>query len=541
MARKTTHTADPIAVGYGRKSLVKSNRDEVTVAKQKERVSAEAESRRERLVWFEDATGHRSGKFEHTRPGYLRLLEYIETDKNVRSVIFYELDRVGRSVIIIDKILKICQLRGIAFICIKNGIDSTRGLGANETASIQMQAVFAEHESNRTSERVAEMARFYTENGVPWGSIPFGIVRAGEGLDAKFSPAPNHAPTINTLFSAYIRPLSLPEVAIHLNNIGLRHVSRYRVNEDWTAESVRTVIGNLLFYAGYVAPENRGKNAKISLEGSGSYLERYARSVGAIRSQSITPTISEDLANAVIEYRYTHRRAPRIAADGWPPLLTPIGYWQNQKLRADTSHGIHYYRANGIMIPADAVEHDIVNRMAQLQISDEVKRALREAMRTPSSAKAELVQRLETLGQRQKALVELWLDKMITRSVYNQKYDEITREITRIQSEMNAPTIADKVIDSLSSLAELLPLATADKKKRLIHSMFSRVDLDDNGNVLRLHPRDWALQAFHQIAEAHSAIYALRETSDQFERNPLTWLILAVAASYATEDKIYEK
>jgi DNA invertase Pin-like site-specific DNA recombinase len=169
MARKTTPPADPVAVGYGRKSLVKSNRDEVTVAKQKERVTSEAESRRERLVWFEDATGHRSGKFEHTRPGYLRLLEYIETDKNVRSVIFYELDRVGRSVIIIDKILKICQLRGIAFICIKNGIDSTRGLGANEIASIQMQAVFAEHESNRTSERISEMAKYYVANGVPWG------------------------------------------------------------------------------------------------------------------------------------------------------------------------------------------------------------------------------------------------------------------------------------------------------------------------------------------------------------------------------------
>lgn len=539
MAKKQSKTTTPVAAGYGRKSSVKFAKDAVTVAKQREFVQAEADKRSEILTWFEDATGNRTGKYEHTRPGYQDLLKFIAASNDVRSVIFYELDRVGRSIIIIDKILKICAAKGLAFICIRNGIDTSRGIGANEIAQIQMQAVFAELESNRTSERISEMAKYYVANGVPWGRVPFGAMRFGEGIEAKFDVHPEHAPTIRAMMTAYCVPMSYDDTKDHLNNLGMCHVDRYGRREPWTREAVRTTIGNLLFYCGYVVPEHwRAKHARIVVEGSGSWLERYARGVGAIRSQSITPILSEELANAVIERRHTIQIASRKPSGGWIPLLTPIAHWQGQKLRGDTAHSMRTYRTRGtgISINADKADADIVYRLSQLKIDETTRAHIRAYIYDSQAQNNDAQTRIDAANEKLARYADLFADGMLTRAIYNQRHDELQREIKRETDKLNAPTIADKVLDSLSSLSQLLPLATPERKRRLIHSLFSRIDFGDNGEIERIHPREWAIQAFSQIAHAHRAFNASGGPEELSRRDMFTWLIMAVAASYATKE-----
>ena len=252
-------------------------------------------------------------------------------------MIFYELDRAARSVVLIDRILKLCQDKKISFICIKEGIDTSRGMGANEVTRIQLLAVLAEGEANRVAERMSDTARYYREQlHIPWGMWPFGVRRSGEGEHARFEPDPPHDATVRRLIALYIDGNGYSEAAKALNALGYSHVDRYGRQKPFSTETTRTIIGNVLFYAGYtVGVRFKAKQARITLGGDGTYLERYANAMQAVRSSAITPLIDEQTACNVIERREKKQHTGRkpgdwVACSPRSYIGMAIGSWHSQ-------------------------------------------------------------------------------------------------------------------------------------------------------------------------------------------------------------------
>jgi len=91
--RTSQSSNERVCLGYGRKSVVRNTSDTITIERQRAAIEELAARRIERLEWFEDAEGHRSGRFERTRPSFMRLLSRIEHDPDVKSVIVYRIDR----------------------------------------------------------------------------------------------------------------------------------------------------------------------------------------------------------------------------------------------------------------------------------------------------------------------------------------------------------------------------------------------------------------------------------------------------------------
>lgn len=109
---------------------------------------------------------------------------------------------------------------------------------------------------------------------------------------------------------------SYDAVAAKLNAEGVPFRSRAGFPIEWGREAVRTVVGNVLFYAGYFAQGWDAKNARVTLSGDGDHVERFARATLAKPSPAIHPIIDRQLANTVIERRaanlITGRKAQRL-------------------------------------------------------------------------------------------------------------------------------------------------------------------------------------------------------------------------------------
>lgn len=82
---------------YARRSKVTRRSDQTSVEKQIDRCQKWLAGEGATPVAFSDAKGHRSGRHEHTRPGWLSFKAHV-TNHRPAAVVFYKLDRASRSV-----------------------------------------------------------------------------------------------------------------------------------------------------------------------------------------------------------------------------------------------------------------------------------------------------------------------------------------------------------------------------------------------------------------------------------------------------------
>ena len=98
-------------------------------------------------------------------------------------------------------------------------------------------------------------------------------------------------------------------------------------------------------------------------------------------------------------------------------------------------------------------------------------------------------------------LYDLLKSEAIDRQVYNKRYAIVEAQLHDLRRQMQAPDDVDLVMGALTDLAGALDLMTARQRKQAIQHLFQQVDLDNEGNIERLHMRDWAKTAFAQIAQ----------------------------------------
>jgi DNA invertase Pin-like site-specific DNA recombinase len=126
------------------------------------------------IEWYEDVEGHRSGRWEKTRPGWRDLLTQLDRP-DVAGVISDTLDRVYRNVKEFGEFLDRLKLAGKKLILVKQSIDTDTAIG--QAITMFMMVVY-QLESDQTSERMTRNIKYKREElGRHWGPTPFGCER----------------------------------------------------------------------------------------------------------------------------------------------------------------------------------------------------------------------------------------------------------------------------------------------------------------------------------------------------------------------------
>lgn len=499
--------------GYIRKSIVRRGHEHETVSADKQRDAIEkraAEIGSDGLTIFIDFGGHRSGRTTENRPDWIRLKQYLVSSE-CRFLVVFQIDRSARSVREIAELVDLCQQYNKRLVTCWDGVDTDRtGFTANAIADINFRAVLAQYHSDQTSDLMKQTSALFREKlHIPWGMWPFGFTRTGKGKDARLVPADPHAATVRTILTWYAGGLSYDAVAQRANEQGLRHLDRDHMPKRFTRETIRAVVGNVLFYAGFVIIQRwKAKDARIELDPlPGSHLERYARHMKAERSSAIEPIITPELASQVIERRHRNQYTGRKPV-GWVALLTPIAYCENRKLRAGSySYGNYYHpRGSGAWINGEAVDAELVSRMSAITFPFEMRQQIRQMVsdRIGYQARLDTQARIKKLEAQMERLLDLHLDGNIERSVYDSRYIPLEKALAEARQELLREDDVDRLMSMLTDLGAAIELMTAPNRKRALHRIFTRVDLAADGGITRLTLAQWAREAFGEIIFYHA-------------------------------------
>lgn len=495
------------ALLYGRKSVVRSGVDLVSVENQRAALALECERRGWVADWFEDADGHRTGRREDTRPAWLRLKSQIAA-ADVVAVMGYRLDRLSRSVRDTISLVEYCEAHGVHVITLDGQIDTSKHSGALATANISFLSTIAQLESDLARDRMRDLVASKAAKGISHGKPAFGFSRTGSASEVMVSPNADQMAVIRCL-TLYASGLSYDEVGPKLNDEGLLFKTRAGHPKPWGREAVRTCVGNVLGYLGYFQPATSGWDAKASrvqLVGEGDHVERYARACGATVSEHITPMIDRELANAVIERRHVNQRTGRPTANWWP-LLKGILYYGNRKCRSQIrAWGGRYETTRpAISIDADRLDGEILRWLAGVRFGPEMMAQIRaniQARLSPHRT-AVLRERADKAAATKGLLLDLLKDGRIGRERYNSEYDAVDKEWRAAVKELESPAEVEQALALAERSFSLLALTTAERRNQAIRHVFERVEVDAEGAVVAIQLRGWALQALATVASTY--------------------------------------
>lgn len=506
------------AIVYGRRSNVEGEQDRVGVEKQLEHCTNEATQRGAKPILFTDDKGHRSGRHEHTRKGWMAAKAELTSNAHITHFIVYELDRANRSVKGTSELIELCQRLGVVLISIEDRIDTSRGLGADEIAYINLKAALSQRESDKASERQKRNVKYRKSKLIYWGQSPFGSVRVGVGMQARMlrhvqelsdGRVIDHGATVTRLFELYAQGYGFDATAKQLNAEGFLHLDRNNQLVPFKPGAIQSIAWNPLFYAGFVIVDRRwhSKHSKPNLSGEGTLLEQLANAAGAQRSPNVEPIISDALAIQAIQARIERRRTGK-SLDQPRALLTPILYTHDGiRMRAQDYGAGFVYRTRqrgSFTAPVDSVDEQMLAHLDGLVFPQTIREELRQMLieRDENGERQRAIERAATLRRQLARLNDLYITEAISREEYDTRKVMAQDDLRRAEAMANNTSQVDEVMGMLEDLGRVLRAIPIVRRKRAIQHMFDRVDLDEGGNIAKLHPAPWARAEFGLLVAA---------------------------------------
>lgn len=277
----------------------------------------------------------------------------------------------------------------------------------------------------------------------------------------------------------------------------------------WRVESVRTVAGNILYYAGYLLPLCVERTIACRLEGDGDFLQRHINATKAQPTPHIEPLIADaaqmrQLANSVIQRRL--RRRGIKDGDAW---LTPMLRWAGKPMRSfiHQSDGKRYYRTRsgrGRMFNAGKLEDQMLETLSAIHFSDHMITDIRAAavQRHADATHRELHARITELRAWQDASLKQFKHARISEADYEREWDEAQAEINKLQERLGDRTSVDDLLALLSDLGGVLRLMPPLKRKTNLARIFDIIEVNDAGDICAVVPKLWAMDAFKTIIGA---------------------------------------
>ena len=105
------------------------------------------------------------------RPEYQKLIKEIQSRK-INAVVVKKLDRLSRSLLDFEQLMRLMNENDVEFISIKENFDTTTAMGK---AMLRVALVFAQLEREQTSERLSDVMNYRATQGLFNGGFrPFG-------------------------------------------------------------------------------------------------------------------------------------------------------------------------------------------------------------------------------------------------------------------------------------------------------------------------------------------------------------------------------
>ncbi len=548
--------SDAEIFGYKRKSLVLGEEDRISEVKQHDAIVAEC--RRLPLPcpaedhWFADVDGHRSGRYEHTRPEWRRMkARLLAAPKAV--LIVYELDRSNRNVKAMAELIETFRTQPARFrlILIQNRFDSAlHGWGAREIKNLHQDAADAQYESDKAAERMSATIRVLKSHKVPWGTTPYGLLRDGRGLKAKWIKG-KQADDIIFILDRWVEPgQSYQSIATTLNATNRyywkpardRAGNRYELPQRWTSDRVRQIVANVLVYAGYLMP--RGGHARTRhprLQGDGTLIERHARAYDAERVPAIEALISAEMAERIITKKLSVEHRGRKPVRGWHAWLTPLLTYNGQKIRAQRMHGINYYCTRGrnrTSWHADDVDEELLANLRGVRFPPMVIERIEQLIDARTGA-AERQRLKSTIEQMREALLNLERKSALghfdsSQDTYLQLREEFTVQMHAAERKLFALAGVGQVMAKLADLGATIDTMSPGQRIHALRALFESIELSDQMGILRITPREWARHAFGELVWAwkhlQPVLPKVTPTGLQAELGNTAWLIERLAA-----------
>jgi site-specific DNA recombinase len=497
-----------IALCYVRRSFIDKDDSGTldSIKRQQSNVLAEATRRGWIPEEYADAEGHRSGRYEHTRPGWLDLKAQLDRP-DVRAVIVESLSRASRSVKDLFNFLELLNAREIALISLKEQIDTTNAMGR---AFVGFIAVMNQFESDIASERMAGSIVFKkTKKGRHWGRTPFGCDRAGD--DHILIPSKDGA-TVEGIWRGYHDALhkcyewyandsiGFQLLADRLNASGYRFRDRHGSARLFNHSDVRRILDAHRIYAGFVF-----KGAAKTRP-----TEIYKGSHAPILPVELCDQVAEVLAS---RQRYARHLMTRDRT--WQTyLLTPFLHCAEcgRQMAGMYQDGQRWYRHERAkkncrskgQIAAVELEQQVIECLAVFNMPDILKERIKALARQMAKQQArpewqDAERKVKALNQKLARLKEMRIEGELDKPEYDRRKGQIESEIRKSSEGLRAaPRDVRDIEDLLSKvehIADVIRAGSAENKKKLYATLFERIEQRD-GRLTQIIPRAWAKPFF---------------------------------------------
>ena len=152
------------------------------------------------------------------------------------------------------KLIKTCEGNGKHIILPAEGVNTLlSGWDEDVKGMMYMRAIFAQRYAKDVGKKIKRRVVQFNDALIPWGKPPFGQVRDGRGLFARIV-GNTDTPAVIQCLEIYAGGKSYDEALVELNDSNIPFRDRAGLPSRWSRESVRTVVGNVLSYAGYFIP-----------------------------------------------------------------------------------------------------------------------------------------------------------------------------------------------------------------------------------------------------------------------------------------------
>ncbi len=179
------------------------------------------------------------------RPEYQKLIKDIQK-KRINAVVVKKLDRLSRSLLDFENLMRLMNENDVEFISIKENFDTTTAMGK---AMLRVALVFAQLEREQTSERLVDVLGYRASLGLYNGGVrPFGYTN----LNKELVPYKKEKDQIEFIFDKFLDNHSTTLTTKALNEIGCRN----RNAKLWDKRQIQKILQNPV-YIGQVRWNNQ--------------------------------------------------------------------------------------------------------------------------------------------------------------------------------------------------------------------------------------------------------------------------------------------
>lgn len=495
-----------IILCYRRKSQVRDKADLISPQRQTVAVEAAVTLLEGQFLceWYEDVEGHRSGRTEQGRPGWLQLKEQLKR-ADVEGVACYSLSRIYRNVKEFLAFVEELNRLDLRLIVVKERIDTHTPTGlAIMTILMAMYQLESDLAASRMTDTIAFKRQSLKHH---WGPIPFGCIRDKETCslapdpDKVYMSGPEGKIIERSYHCALKRAYKLyatgnytyDGLTIALNDELWQYKDRYGNQREFTRDDVRRILNLWRIYRGSLTLGRNRDEDVVEIPNAHS----------PILDPELCLKVAEQLK--VRSNRHQKRMHHQHMLSG---LLVCAEC--GKRLYGSTRHNLdrYYLHRDGLgkcsqtWQLADAIEDAAIQAVAAL-CPDEKIPVLRARIAARGSVPDIINEQYVLLSENESALdrlAELYLDNAISRDRYNLQNQRLNDQITYINKVLEQLETGD----AQSALARLHIISTEittlpqSQQREQLMAAFSAINLRD-GIIEGFTPKPWLLPIWEDV------------------------------------------